>query len=84
MLKFCMNCWSYIFPVIYINDLSGDIVCNIAISDDDTTLYSKFDQASDLWQQLELALVIGLHYLYCQNHFQENWGLDSFDEVSFS
>ena len=22
---------------------------------DDTTLYSKFDQASDLWQQLELA-----------------------------
>ena len=32
---------------------SCDFVCNIAISDDDTTLYSKRDQASDLWQQLE-------------------------------
>ena len=30
-------------------------MCNIAIYADDTTLYSKFDQASDLWQQLELA-----------------------------
>ena len=28
---------------------------NIAIDADDTTLYSKCDQASDLWQQLELA-----------------------------
>ena len=55
-----------------------------AICANDATLYSKCDQASDLWQQLELALVIGLHYLYCQNYFQENWGLDSFDEVSFS
>ena len=27
----------------------------IAIYADDTTLYSKYDQASDLWQQLELA-----------------------------
>ena len=31
------------------------IICNIAIYGDDTTPYSKFDQASDLWQQLELA-----------------------------
>ena len=30
-------------------------MCNIAIYADDTTLYSKCDQASDLWQQLELA-----------------------------
>ena len=29
-------------------------MCNIAIYADDTTLYSKCDQASDLWQQLEL------------------------------
>ena len=29
--------------------------CNIAIYADDTTLYSKCNQASDLWQQLELA-----------------------------
>ena len=31
------------------------IICNIAIYADDTTLYSKCDQASDLWQQFELA-----------------------------
>ena len=40
--------------LLYINDLP-DVICNIAIYDDDTTLYSKCDQASDLWQQLELA-----------------------------
>ena len=39
----------------YINDLPDDIICSIAIYADDTTLYSKCDQASDLWQQLELA-----------------------------
>ena len=41
--------------LLYINDLPDDVVCNIAIYGDDTTLYSKRDQASDLWQQLELA-----------------------------
>ena len=39
----------------YIIDLPDDIICNIAIYADDTTLYSKCDQASYLWQQLELA-----------------------------
>ena len=34
--------------LLYINDLSDDIICNIAISADDTTLYSNCDQASDL------------------------------------
>ena len=38
--------------LLYINDLSDDVICNIAIYADDTTLYSKCDQASDLWQQL--------------------------------
>ena len=38
--------------LLYFNELPGDIVCNIAI---DTPLYSKYDKASDLWQQLELA-----------------------------
>ena len=38
-----------------INDLPDDVICNIAIYADDTTLYSKCNQASDLWQQLELA-----------------------------
>ena len=41
--------------LLYINDLPDDVICNIAIYADDTTLYSKRDQASDLWQQLELA-----------------------------
>ena len=41
--------------LLYNNDLPDDFICNIAIYADDTTLYSKCDQASDLWQQLELA-----------------------------
>ena len=40
--------------LLWINDLP-DIICDIAIYADDTTFYSKCDQASDLWQQLELA-----------------------------
>ena len=34
--------------LLYINDLLHDVICNIAIYADDTTLYSKCDQASDL------------------------------------
>ena len=41
--------------LLYINDLPDDVICNIAIYADDTTLYSKCDQTSDLWQQLKLA-----------------------------
>ena len=41
--------------LIYINDLLDDVICDIAIYADDTTLYSRCDWASDLWQQLELA-----------------------------
>ena len=41
--------------LLYINDLPDDVVCDIGIYADDTTLYSKSDWASDLWQQLELA-----------------------------
>ena len=41
--------------LLYMNDLPDDVICNIAICADNTTLYSKCDQASDLWQQLELA-----------------------------
>ena len=39
----------------YINDFPDNVICNIAIYAEDTTLYSKCDQASDLWQQLKLA-----------------------------
>ena len=41
--------------LLNINDHPDDIICGIAIYADDTTLYSKFDQASDLWEQLELV-----------------------------
>ena len=49
---------SVLCPTLFllcINDLPDGVICNIAISADDTTLCSKCDQASDLWQQLELA-----------------------------
>ena len=41
--------------LLYINDRPDFIICDIAIYADGTTLYSKCDRASDLWQQLELA-----------------------------
>ena len=41
--------------LLYINDLLDHVICDIAIYTDDTTLYCKCDQTSDLWQQLELA-----------------------------
>ena len=34
--------------LLYINNLSDNVVCDIAIYADDTTPYSKCDQASDL------------------------------------
>ena len=39
--------------LLYTNDLPY-VISDIAIYADDTTFYSKRDQASDLWQQLEL------------------------------
>ena len=41
--------------LLYINDFLDDVLFDIAIYADDTTLYSKCDQAPDLRQQLELA-----------------------------
>ena len=43
------------FFLLHINDFSNDVISNVAIYADDTTLYAMCDQASDLWQQLELA-----------------------------
>ena len=45
-LNSCVTLW------LYINGPPDDVICDIAIYADDTTLYSKCDQASDLWQQL--------------------------------
>ena len=39
----------------YVNDLPEDVIVDIAIYADDTALYSKCDQASDLRQKLELV-----------------------------
>ena len=36
---------------LHINDLPDDVICDIAVYAD-TTLYSKCDQTSDMWQQL--------------------------------
>ena len=41
--------------LLCINGLPDDVICDIAIYADDATLNSKYDQESDLWQQLELA-----------------------------
>ena len=45
--------------LLYINDLPDDVIGGMVICDviyaDNTTLYSKCDQASYLWQQLGLA-----------------------------
>ena len=49
---------SIIGPTLFlldINDLPDDVVCNVVVYADNITLYSKCDQASNLWQQLELA-----------------------------
>ena len=40
---------------LYITDFTDDVTSNIAIYTEDTTQSSKFDLASDLWQQLEFA-----------------------------
>ena len=41
--------------LLYINDFPDDVICDIVIYADDTTLCSKCDQASDLWQQIQMS-----------------------------
>ena len=41
--------------LLYINDLPDDVIYDIAIYADNTTLYSKCDWTPDLSQQLEWA-----------------------------
>ena len=61
--------------LLYINDLPDDVICDIAIYADDTTLYSKCDQASDPWQQLELASELESH-LRDTVHWGKKWLVD--------
>ena len=44
-------------PILFLlyNNNLDDVIYNIAIYANDTTLFSKCDQASDLWQQQELV-----------------------------
>ena len=55
MLDFLMGPFLVLHFLLCSTDLPDDIISNIAIHADGTTLYSKYDQASNLWQQLELA-----------------------------
>ena len=41
--------------LLYINDPPDDIICNIFIYADNTSLYFRCDQAFFLWQKLELV-----------------------------
>ena len=47
--------YKYLLFLLYFNNLPDDVICDIAIYAGDTTLYPACDQASDLWQQFELA-----------------------------
>ena len=48
--------------LLYINDLPDDVICNIAIYADDTTLHSKCDQASICGNNLNWLLNLNLIY----------------------
>ena len=43
------------FFLLYINNFPDNVISNIVFYADGNTLYSKYDQASDPCQQLELA-----------------------------
>ena len=48
--------------LLCINDLCEDVICGIAIFADYTSLCSKCDQASDLWNNLNWLLNLNLVY----------------------
>ena len=49
--------------LLYINDLPDDVICHIAIYADDTTLYSKFDQACDVMCVNNLNWLLNLNLI---------------------
>ena len=50
--------------LLCINDLPGNVICDIPNADD-TNLFSKCNQASDLLQQLELSSELESDLRYC-------------------
>ena len=76
---------------IYINDFPDDALCNITIYGEDT-LYSNFDQESDLRHQLELAYELKSDLLettdqgkkYLVNFDEGKNNIDSFDQSNNS
>ena len=58
--------WSILSPtlfLLYINDLFDDVVCDITIYADNTSLYSSCNQASDLCSNnLNWLLILNLIY----------------------
>ena len=48
--------------LLYINDLPGDVICDMAIYADDTTLYSKCDQRLICGNNLNWFLNLNLIY----------------------
>ena len=55
------------FFLLYINNFPNDIICNIPVYADDTTLYSQCDPSFDLWQQLEMAAELKSDLQYTVN-----------------
>ena len=49
MLEFLKAILGSALFLLYNNDLPVNVICDIAIYADDSTLYSKCDQACDLW-----------------------------------
>ena len=47
-----LHSWSHTYSII--NDLPDDVISNIVIYADDTTVFFICDKVSALWQQLEL------------------------------
>ena len=41
--------------LLYINGIPDDVICNIAYYVDDNIVHCEYDQAFDLWQQLQLT-----------------------------
>ena len=56
---FCKNI-QLTFPTTYINNLPDDVICNIAIYADDTTLSTKCDQASASIPHSDCSALFGL------------------------